>query len=511
MKTLHFKCELKTNIIITERSASEGQQTTLDYIPGSNFLGIVARNVYPNPDISPETKLDLFHNGKVRFGDAHVSKDGIRTLKTPACVFYPKLKKITDEAYIHYLVPDLTSEEMREKQLKQARSGFYIFKGDEAEEVNTGKSFAIKSAHDKKKRTSEKEKMYGYQSLRRGMTLLFTVEVENDELCKMVTDNLTGVKNIGRSKTAEYGQVKISLADFKEEASHGGPVTVNVKDLATGKTEEKKCVIVYAESRLVFFDAYGQPTAQPTGEDLGVNGGQVVWSLTQVRTFQYSPFNFKRHAYDATLFGIEKGSVLVVEAPEGFQLPDDNTVGCYTFEGFGKVIYNPSFLEANEEVEEKGKGKCKVQFKEAEKDNKHTEKTIVDSPLFKYLQNRQEHEKAINEIYKRVNDFADKKKSIFKSNRTFKSQWGEIRSLAMAAESYQDLYAKLFKEHKDKKLSGYLMHGVAKDDWNERGRIDKLKKFINGLLVKDEPDGIDLTNYWKEAVVNLASQMAKTE
>ena len=43
MKTLYFKCTLLTDVIITQSAATDGHQSTLDYIPGSNFLGICAK------------------------------------------------------------------------------------------------------------------------------------------------------------------------------------------------------------------------------------------------------------------------------------------------------------------------------------------------------------------------------------------------------------------------------------------------------------------------------------
>jgi hypothetical protein len=89
MKTLKFKCTLLSDIILNQKAATEGPNATLDFIPGSNFLGIVASEIYKE---NSAESLVIFHSGKVRFGDAHPSKSEMRSLKVPACMYYPKLK-----------------------------------------------------------------------------------------------------------------------------------------------------------------------------------------------------------------------------------------------------------------------------------------------------------------------------------------------------------------------------------------------------------------------------------
>ena len=85
MKTLYFQCTLLTDVILNQKSASEGAQSTLDFIPGSNFLGIVASSLYNKPS---KENFDIFHSGRVRFGDAHLADCGNnRSLHIPAVYF----------------------------------------------------------------------------------------------------------------------------------------------------------------------------------------------------------------------------------------------------------------------------------------------------------------------------------------------------------------------------------------------------------------------------------------
>ena len=348
MNTMKFKCTLLTDVVLNQRSATEGSRQTLDFIPGNNFLGIVASELY-GKGIDGKKALTLFHTGDVKFGDAHPSKGGVRGLKIPAMMFYPKLKQMTEECYIHYLVPDLSCEDIKKKQLKQCRSGFYCFSPSEkkAEKVRVERGFAIKSAYDKQNRRSKDEMMYGYESLEKGSEFYFEIcfNAQSEQYKEEVKNCLVkGNKRIGRSRTAQYGLVKIEEFEYEQ-------VNPDFR-------KEGNMVAVYADGRLIFLDEFGMPTFRPTAADLGLDKGIIRWDKSQIRTFQYAPWNYKRQAYDADRCGIEKGSVFIVELPEGDSLSPVKYVGSYQNEGFGKVMYNPAFFRANAE------GKAIYQFTE---------------------------------------------------------------------------------------------------------------------------------------------------
>ena len=80
MKRKVYRCTLLSDIIINQKAATEGNQNTLDFIPGSNFLGIAASAIYPDPDLTDSEKMEIFHSGHVRFGDAHPLFNGQRTV-----------------------------------------------------------------------------------------------------------------------------------------------------------------------------------------------------------------------------------------------------------------------------------------------------------------------------------------------------------------------------------------------------------------------------------------------
>ena len=467
--TMKFKCTLESDLVLSQTSSSEGNQKTLDFISGNNFLGIVASQLYKDGSLE---SLELFHSGKVRFGDAHPSVGGIRGLKVPASMYYPKLSSASEECYIHHLT-DHNSPGIKAKQLKQCRNGFYSFGEKTGTLVDVQKNLTIKSAYDAEYRRSKDGQLFCYESLCKGLVLYFEVESElGEEQNRLIADALCGKRHIGHSRSAEFGLVTIEQSDYEEVLSNASSTTGDVS--------------VYADGRLIFFDENGDSTFQPTAKDLGVDGGIIDWAKSQIRTFQYAPWNGKRHTYEAERCGIEKGSVFVVKL-NGAPSPDKSQyVGAYKNEGFGKVIYNPAFL--NDDTNKLGKALFTLEKKNAEEPVRKNAPR-PDSPLVDFLSERKNAAESSQNVYQIVQDEAALLEPYFKKGR-FASQWGSIRSLAMIATDSEQLI---------NLVDSFLNHGVAKDKWEEQGRKKRLDNFMNAN--KDQ----DLTNI----MVNLASVMAK--
>lgn len=468
MTTFKFKCTLLSDVILNQKAATEGPNKTLDFIPGSCFLGIAASRLYPVLDSS--TSWEIFHSGNVRFGDAHPSGNGIRGLKAPLSMFCPKLPTPGHNIYIHHR----TDKEIAVREsLKQIREGFYTFADGLSTRIRTSTNYAVKSAYDRSSRKSKDEQMFGYESLAKGLVLYFDVEVDNDELADIVRKAIIGNKNVGRSRTAQFGLVNIEEYEYQDV-----PSTAQSSDI----------VEVYADSRLIFLDEFGIPKFRPTASDLGLEG-EIDWNMTQIRTFQYSPWNFKRSGFDADRCGIEKGSVIIVRT-EG--QPDKDLkscyVGSYRNEGFGKVIYNPHFLVADET------GKACYQFVTEEDTTTDTGSVAFpDTVLCKYLCNEAQVEKYTAHVYDLVNRWVKDGVVRFRS-ASFASQWGKIRNLAQQSFTFDEL--KLA-------VNAYLTHGVAAPKWKERGRLAWLNSLLDGE-VKDMPDRFAIM-----AVINMAAEMAK--
>jgi hypothetical protein len=514
MKKLTFKCTLESDIIINRKPATEGNRMTLDFIPGNNFYGIVANKLYGDKQVSDDVRYEILHSGKVRFGDAHPSSGKERSYRVPADMYYPKLGGI-EETYLNHKVYEVMEsgskeeiKELREKQLKQCRNGFYIFKEGKGLPVEVGKSFALKSAYDRENRRSRDAQMFGYESLNKGLELMFEVYVDDEvDAQAYVTDLLVGEQRVGRSRTAQYGLVAIeSLSECSEETA-----TVVAKD---------KEFYVYADSRLILCDAYGNASATVTPEALGLEKEDCDFLLekTQIRLFQYSPWNYKRQSHDTDRYGIEKGSVIALKAKK--ELRVNHFVGLYQSEGFGHVLVHPPFLESTAENSPLAKFKLQKNAVKpgvsASDQSARSELKLLPTKDIKgivlNLTFKANDESCKQYIYTRVTDFVSLHKDKFsKDGKRFASQWGNIRAIASQSKGYAELYGRLFE-----KETGYLTHGVASEKWKEGNRLALLQTFMKDRKADIENAGLGpeeatkyVDRYLPVAVVNLSSEMAK--
>lgn len=469
MAILKFKCTLCSDVILNQKAYSEGPNQTHDYIPGSCFWGIVATYIYKN---SPEFAMDVVHSGKVRFGDAHPSLSEYRSNKVPFALFYPKLSNTLNELYVYHGITD--ADGLQKLQLKQCRSGYYDFSSTDAKKVEVDTNFAVKSAYDSEMRRSEDAKLFQYESLQQGLELYFTVELDNPDLKNVVLKALSGRQHIGRSKSAEYGLVNIQEFDFKEVSS------VKAND---------GYLVVYADSRLIFLDENAEPHFRPVPSDFGVTDSSAVilWEKSQVRTFQYAPWNSKRHTFDAERCGFEKGSVIVIKT----NAPVDETsayVGSFCGEGFGRVIFNPEFLQYGDNGRS---GYSLSDMPEKTETSQANANGLNGTSLLDFLCIKNAEEVQNLQVYNVVNEYVEKWHSsrLFRGE-AFASQWGSIRKIAMLESD---------KKHLLEKIDEYLGHGVAKEKWGARGRRTQLIS-----LIKDQKEEI-----CQKVVINLSSEMAK--
>ena len=502
MKTLQFKCKLLSDVILNQKAATEGSQDTLSFIPGNNFLGIVAKNYN---QFSTEEQVEIFHSGKVRFGDAHptVQDAKTRSLHVPASLFYPKLKSLGEESYIRHFYhrgKDHHGKNGLSQQLKQCREGFYDFNTErnEAIVIDIIKSFSLKSSYDRDLRRSKDSKIFGYEGLEKGSEYLFSVEVDNDSLALSIEESLVGIKHIGRSHTAQYGLVEISKVSFDELTSQ----------LATFCMDDNAYITVYADGRLIFLDETGMPTFRPTAAMLGLDG-EITWEKSQVRTFQYAPWNGKRQTRDTDRIGFEKGSVFVVKLnQEPHSLP--SYIGSYQNEGFGKVIYGWDLLQ---KAGENGLTNLNVKL---EKKKNPQQVPLSGTPLLSFLGKKQQQTNANSFIYEQVNCFVNNNKHLFMS-KSFASQWGAIRTIALQHRTVGSLLHELYDKTiiKEREATptnsktteevewGYLTHGVMAKDWATKHRRDNLRTFI------EEMGNTQYGDLSQRALVNLSSEMGK--
>lgn len=435
MKELVFQVEFLSDIVLPATSNTEGNISQLDFIAGSNFLGMAAQKYdeFSNP-------FDVFHSGKVRFGDGHILKDGKITYKMPLSIF----KEKTDESI---LVNQLHTQLDTLKQAQQLRNG-YITK--ELEEVFVDYTYSQKSAYDKTKRKSQEGKMYGYKALKKGTMWKYAVKIDetisqND--IDLIKTTLKNSSRLGKSKSAEYGQVKIDFI---------GSEVLTSQDYEPKASLPNGEVVLYCNSRLALVDKKGNPTYELK---YLCDGAEINYDKTQIRTSSFAPYNTKRQTKDYERVCINKGSVIVLKNATSEQLESIKAgVGAYLSYGFGEIIINPRFLMEKDFKLEKD---TKTEIK---KDERVKIDKKFDNKKVQFLANRHNANIDMLDIANEVANFVTQhKKSTFSNIKT--SQWGNIRSIASSGDS-------AFVE----KIKAYISSGAKKwEDKQQKTLIDAIE------------------------------------
>lgn len=447
MDRVDFKCTLLGDVVIHADANTEGNIPLHDYIPGSNFLGIVARKYESFGDDS----FDIFHGGKVRFGDAHPVVGNEYALRPPFSWHFPKGEGVTEKALYNILEMDESQRKGLVKeniQLKQLRNGF--FAPDANVYVKIAHHYSQKSAYDRQTRRSKDASMFGYSSLPAGLVLGFSVVFDeriDTELRKRIVSILEGKHRLGKSRSAQYGMVSIErCASWPSPSTAPGP---------------KGSFLLYARSRLAFVDKEGNPTLQPDHISLNLpESASVNWRKSQIRTASFAPYNGARRTRDYRRSYIDKGSVIVVEGlPEDFDgtkwLDDQGgAVGIWRSEGFGEVLLNPAFL-----YEER------IALHTETGSNSHKIPRRKNEHLSRWLANRHERKQNELKILALIKSFLDAHSHLYTGVNP--SQWGALRAFCQ-------------EENFLKKIEEYIGKGTAsKQQWEgERKRIllDTLKK-----------------------------------
>lgn len=467
MKRLSFKCTLLSDVVLNSTAATEALNNSLDYIPGSNFLGIAARNY---KDFKNDA-FTVFHSGEVRFEDAHISSGGIRSLRKPASWYFPKGDD-KQEYYIHHL---LNSLEKPDKPLKQVRSGYFIEAGPEYKTVASEHEFTLKSAYNAEERRSDEGRMYGYDAIRKKSQWLFSIRSEDEALLKRIAEYLCGEKSLGRSRTAQYGRVLIEPVENSTET------TVH-KNWSIGNNSY---IFIYLESNCAFLNKNltHSPIPEITDLCLEENQAEICWELSQPIFRSYAPWNSTRKTRDPDRVCMEKGSVVALKLntevdPQTYAEKLEKGIGLHTSEGFGRVQVNPSFLFSNQ-----GKINMSEEAAPDKAESKHLSavaEDASDSDVIAWLEGVSKRaeltEAALESVTESVKEFS----SSLGKNKLKKSQWGAVRGIAQGSDSYGDMMNRLFENPPENgQGGGFTKHGKSEKYW--RTLSQKLEKKVAGI------------------------------
>ena len=462
MRELRFEITFKSAVILQASSNTQGKMSSLDFIPGSAFLGMVASRY---DDFSDPFKI--FHSGAVKFCDASPIKEGKEFFKIPLSYFHEKLD--SGKIYNHHLLSDKEFE--RFTQLKQMRNGYI---NEENERLSLDQDFSQKSAYDKSKRRSKDSQMYGYEAFRAGMKWRFSVKFDasvSEKDIVLAKETLERSTRLGKSKSAEYGAVEIKF------------IGENTDEIQTF-TPPEGYTFIYAKSRLALIDENGNPSYDVKYILPNLSENNVVYSKTQIRISNFAPYNGARATKDYERACINKGSVIALKNLSAEQIAAlKNGVGAYLSEGFGEVLINPWFLNGGDTKDNP------IEFQKEAKTERSIKEMPIQSDLAEFLKQKQAAKDQALEIAERVADFIESHKDKF--SKISKSQWGAIRSICkevavsdkvieekdvngeMQIEEIKNESIAEKNENIAAQISKFMRDGVRSVNWNCEKRNDK--------------------------------------
>ncbi|MBL3553149.1 hypothetical protein [Rhodovulum sulfidophilum] len=295
MSVLGVVVTLRDPVVIPAQAATATRPQSLSYIPGATLLGIAAGRLYG--ELATQDAFAAFHAGAVRFGDAFALADsGHICLPVPISLHEPKTRG--DKA------PSATDERVRDFAAAERGQDFVQIRGRDcvmdgcARFHELGREASMRTAIAAETGLADEGQLYGYEALSAGQR--FRARLDGDvALLARIGKALKGDHFIGRSRTAEFGRVRIEI----EEASYW--------QLASGAAARGRR-FVWLLSDAWFFDRYGFPTARPDA-DMFCPGCAIDWAHSFIRTRRVAPYNtaWRARAEERTL--VTRGSVITLE------------------------------------------------------------------------------------------------------------------------------------------------------------------------------------------------------
>lgn len=312
-------------LVISQSSASTNNHECLDYIPGSALLGAVAAQLYPT--LSLDEALNMFHNGRCRFGPAYPIKNNQIALPVPAA--WHGIKTDASKLSNHTAANFIREEN---KQYQQKRSD-YITSQNELAKVEH--SLTTRTAIDETKQRAKDGQLYSYASIAPNQHFAGWVDCDDATLLALIKPLLNSQLSIGRSRSSEFGRVKLHCPKEQPKQS-----TVKVQ------TNE---LVIWCLSDLACINALGMPTLAPSTTDIHPElKGDLNASRTFIRTLKLRRFNRARGGFDTEQQLIARGSVLtysLTEAPSQALLEEltQQGIGQHRQQGLGWISINPSW------------------------------------------------------------------------------------------------------------------------------------------------------------------------
>jgi hypothetical protein len=485
MKHYRLDITLLDDVVFSVRPATQGDHECLDRVPGTALWGWAAAWLHRH---HPHQAVALAHEGRLQFSDARpLSPSGTASWPTPlvwaadkgSAEPYVREDQLQGLALMNLSHPQANPEDFA--QAKGLRGG-YVSEYGELSHPQT--RFRLKTAMNSQTGTVASGKLFGYDSLQAGQRFQARLSVSADAdpaVVKALLEALGRHARLGRSRSGEYGRVRVSVESTKAlPAPH----------------PQGDRLVLWLLSDALLRDAHGRPCLAPDPEVLGLPGARFMPQYSALRHRSYSPWNAHRNTYGVERQVLVAGSVLVFERPGQFFTPDELTrlqagLGTERHHGLGEVYVNPPLLEAMQP----GFSDRLAAPPQAATATSPADIAHKSSPLMAFLQRRSSGVEAGN-AEALAQAWTDKVAAHLRSARRYKgmhpeqplgpntSQWGQLASELQGCKNQKELEEQVFvkvlgmADSRSAPASTQGRSGVhqgirASEDWNVRASGDQ--------------------------------------
>lgn len=358
MKIITYQIELEEPVLVTALAGDPNTASSFDYLPGSVLRGAIIgaylrKNSLADLADADPTSQRLFPNGQTQYLNGYLKdREDQRSLPSPFSWQQEKKEqqKETEENPIPAL--DFAYEEPAdkddpEKQWKGVKKRFFSFTkvSGKIRWLSADKVLAVHTQRDpvKGRSTSDQGAVYQYEALAAGQTFIAHIVCHADGDESIVKELLAGIHQIGGSRGAGYGRVKISRIDTTATREIRGEL----------KMECNGRFLITCLSDLLLQDGYGQFQADPSLVKAALEkwlGCTLNWfdgdkPNAFVNGTYLGGFNRKWGLPLPQAKAISMGSVFLFEPPTDVTVADlqkieEKGLGLRRAEGFGRIAFN---------------------------------------------------------------------------------------------------------------------------------------------------------------------------
>jgi len=209
MQELKYKITTLSPVLISRQSGDRNMTDTFDYIPGRVILGIfasqfISKNKLGNTAHKNTDFEKYFLSDEVMFSNAYIRKEEKEFITSPFSV----QKEKENDSMLH----DLLFKKIEDEEQTNYVQGYSTIKNNYLEYTNIDKSLNFHHARDEKTGSSKEGVIFNYESIDKGQIFEGSILGEDLTIFKSNFEQEYEAYT-GRSKTSQYGKIKLELLD----------------------------------------------------------------------------------------------------------------------------------------------------------------------------------------------------------------------------------------------------------------------------------------------------------